>query len=102
MPLFETLFEMPSSAWNIDAIRADVIAAGFEATVASTDRHDLLSVIVNRPGAELSQADAIAHAVLAHMPDGSSIVSRRQAARIDEMSLADLEDLLATLKPETE
>jgi hypothetical protein len=98
MPLFETLFEMPSIAWNIDAIRADMIAAGFEATVASTNRQDLLSVIVNRPGAEFSQADAIAHAVLAYMPNGSRIASKRQAARIDEMSMADLDELMASLQ----
>jgi hypothetical protein len=98
MPLFETLFEMTSTDWSPDKIREDMLAAGFEATVAAIDRPDLVSVIVNRPGAEFSQADAIAQSVLAYLPDGSSVNSKRQAARIDEMSKADLDELLAGLE----
>lgn len=99
MPLFETLFELPSGGCSIERIRADMDAAGFQATLVSKEEQKFPSVIVDRPGSEFSQADAFAQDCLSFLPEGSQIKSKRLAARIDSMAPVDLDELLAALGP---
>jgi hypothetical protein len=95
--LFELTFDVSFGSWDASKMAEAASAAGFPDAAVDTERPGVFSVKIRHTDSKFDRGALLADEILPFLPDGSKLISVRQAALISEL---DEEDIAAILSAE--